>query len=87
MLERDLQLYKNEILTRVFSFEIFKIFKTSFFTEHFLWLLLFTFPYLAYLLMLIYTYLSILKFSLYYYYINLIGLIKYGEIFYIEEYF
>ena len=31
MLEWDLQLYKNEIPTRVFSFEIFKIFKNIFF--------------------------------------------------------
>ena len=58
-----------------FPVKFAKFLRTSFFTEYFRWLLLFThFNLLAYT----YLHLSILKFSLYYY-MNLIKLIKYGE--------
>ena len=62
-----------------FPVKFAKFLRTYSFAEHFQWLLLFTLPYLH---LLAYTYLDLLiyiKFSLYYY-MNLIKLIKYGNI-------
>ena len=66
---------KKRLQHGCFPMKSAKLLRTSFFTEHFRWLLMFTLPYLTYLLILIYTCLSIPKSSLYYY----MNLIKYGE--------
>ena len=68
VLEWGLKLYLNKSLTRMFSCEISetsKIFKNTFFTDYFRWLLLFIFRYwhlltYTYLQLLIYTYLYLI---------------------------